>query len=61
MTRIHTIRDLKTWVHDRIGSNATDADIEKVVDRISRDPKSPNWGEDWSEYLATLPMLIELA
>ena len=61
MTRIHTIRDLKTWVHDHIGSDATDSDIQRAVDAIVRDPNSPSWGEDWSNYLATLPTLIELA
>ena len=50
-TRITTIRDLKTWVADHAGPDATATDIEIMVETIRDMPDCPAYGTDWAEWL----------
>ena len=52
-----TVSDLRTWVNDRIG-DCCDSEVAAVVDAIRQDAKCPPWGADWTEYLSSLPELL---
>lgn len=56
-----TKRDLRNWV-DGATANwdvRTDADLDAITDAI-QGLDHPQWGTDWTEFLATLPELTEL-
>lgn len=61
-TTFASVDDLRIWVTDRIGKDATDDEIQEVVRKIHFDPKSPAFGRNsWEGYLGTLPEnLIDL-
>ena len=48
-----TRSDLRNWIWERI-SDATEADIESITNAIQADDH-PRWGNDWTEYLESLP------
>ena len=56
-----TKRDLRNWV-DAATTNwdgRTDDDLDAITDAIQA-IGHPQWGTDWSEWLAALPELTEL-
>lgn len=55
MTTITTVRDLRNWVHAATCNwhNRDEDMFNRLVDAIAAD--SPDWGDDWSEYLDSLP------
>jgi len=55
MTIFTTVNDLRIWVSERSGEDTTPEDNEKIVDAICDMDDFPCFGEDATEFLATLP------
>ena len=56
MTTFHTIKDLRQWVEDALGSEGSDVLRDAVADKIRRYGRShpcgfPNWGDDFGPWL----------
>ena len=60
MKTMTTVRDLKNWVDTHIGDYPAPDDVQRVTNLIQDDPLRPAWGDDWTEYLDALPMLVTL-
>jgi len=59
-TIISNINDIRTWVVDRLGPDGTDADAKAIAAVIrfefeEHPMEQPDYGQDWGEYLASLP------
>ena len=52
---ISSARDLADWVNDHSGDNLSQVDMDSICSSIWHNPRCPNWGDDWSEFLASLP------
>ena len=55
MTIFTTVNDLRIWVSERSGEDTTQEDNESIVDEIRGRKNFPAWGEDATQFLATLP------
>ena len=55
MTTFTTVTDLRLWVSERSGETTTPEDNEKIADAIRSMDDFPNWCEDATEFLETLP------
>ena len=56
-----TLADLREWVWAHVGSDVSDGDVEGILQAILDDDDHPEWGHDWTEYLAALPeYLVDL-
>jgi hypothetical protein len=51
-------RDLEQYVNDRTDSDTTYAERQAIVATIAAD-NHPRYGDDWTEYLTTLPEVLE--
>jgi hypothetical protein len=58
MTIFTTITDLHLWVSERTGEDTTLEDNESIVDELRNRKNFPNWGEDASDFLRSLPEYI---
>ena len=55
--RFSAINDLRAWVREAMGSDASAEDAEAVAGWIQTDPARPHWGlADWSAYLDGLDL-----
>lgn len=52
---INGARDLADWVADHVTEDTPAATVKAIVKALWDDNDSPNWGDDWSEYLDSLP------
>lgn len=55
MTTFTTVSDLRLWVSERVGELETHDEVDQITDVIHGMDNFPNWGEDASEFLETLP------
>lgn len=55
MTIFTAVSDLRLWVSERVGDLETANDVDQITDAIRGMDDFPNWGEDTSEFLETLP------
>lgn len=57
MIIITTLADLRNWVDEHTSDwhDRQDAEVDAITEAISRRPDCPAWGEDWTEFFATLP------
>lgn len=57
-----TVADLRRWIDAQV-SCYTWANADTVAELtaiVKNDPRCPQWGEDWADYLSALPPLGEL-
>lgn len=47
-----TKSDLRNWVDTHLGADGTPEIIDAVTEYFQGRDDHPNWGEDWSEWLA---------
>ena len=52
---ITTVRDIRNWAAEHAGDNMSADDIEAIADAIRSRDDCPAWGEDWTDYLDSLP------
>lgn len=52
---INSARDLADWVSDHADPSLSQTDLNAICKAIWDDDDCPNWGNDWSEFLASLP------
>lgn len=55
-TYISSIKQLRTEVSDRLGAEATEDDVDIVIDDIRSRPERPAFGDDWQPFLETLDL-----
>jgi hypothetical protein len=60
MTCFATVKDLRNWVWEHAGDNLNAQDIDAITEAIRSDLAFPPWGQDCSDFLASLPSLVEL-
>ena len=54
-----TVNDLRNWA-DAATTNwggRTQADLDAIVEYVRTQDHCPAWGQDWTEYLESLPEL----
>lgn len=56
-TRFESLNDLRVWVGERLGREATKDVVDVVARWIAKDAASPKFGTaDWTEYLESLDL-----
>lgn len=50
-----SVKDLRTWVEEHIGSDVDSTDVDRVTEAIQSIDEHPPWGTDWADFLGDLP------
>lgn len=53
---LSSAKDLRNYVDDHMGGDATPEDIETVTNAIRDDENHPEWGTNWAEYLEAIDL-----